>query len=230
MGRKYFVIGTDVSVGKTTLICAVTRFIKDLRSKKVAALKPVETGCIPQKGGIPHPKDAIRLKQASGLNRHIDEINPYRFVPTLPPTIASKETNRDIDVTFIKDLVNDINEDVDITFIESVGGLLTPLTDKYTNLDLIRMLEAEIIIIADNKYGMLNQTLLTYRYAIEHGLKVKALIVNNTTEDPTDRSRQHNFIELINNKIPVIEEFPYIKEGELWLKDKVTLIADFLLV
>ena len=62
--------------------------------------------------------------------------------------------------------------------IEGAGGLMVPLNKKFLMIDLIRQLNAEVILVSQNYLGSINHTLLSV-YALQHeNIPVKGIIFN----------------------------------------------------
>ena len=50
----------------------------------------------------------------------------------------------------------EISETHDITIVEGAGGLLVPLLPSYTYADFAKVLKLPVIVVAENKLGMVN--------------------------------------------------------------------------
>ena len=211
MRKNFFITATDTGAGKTFVGASIASLLRG-KGIKVGVMKPVETGC-GKKNGRLLPKDALKLKKAAGSDEALSLINPYRFSPPLAPSIAGSMAGIRIDLKKIKKSFEVISEKNDVTIVEGIGGLLTPLTEDATVLDLILLISIPVLIVAPSKLGCINSTLLTYRYARESGVKVQGVILNHPT-DLKDESSEFNSSELKRLKIPLKAELPFFKEGE----------------
>jgi dethiobiotin synthetase len=63
--------------------------------------------------------------------------------------------------------------------MEGVGGWAVPLTESLTVEDLAITMAMPVIIVAANRLGMLNHTLLTVEAVRESGLQIAGVVVNN---------------------------------------------------
>ncbi|HEY3186001.1 MAG TPA: ATP-dependent dethiobiotin synthetase BioD, partial [Solirubrobacteraceae bacterium] len=77
-----FVTGTDTGVGKTFVACALAAGLR-ARGRRVAVMKPVETGVVGE------PEDALRLRAAAGDPAGLDDVCPYRLRAPLAPSVAA---------------------------------------------------------------------------------------------------------------------------------------------
>jgi dethiobiotin synthetase len=58
------------------------------------------------------------------------------------------------------------------------GGLMVPLNDRETNLDLIKKLNIPVILVSKNYLGSINHTLLSVEILKMNDIEVKGLIFN----------------------------------------------------
>src|SRR3972149_6492062 len=135
MKKNFFITATDTGAGKTFVGASIASLLRG-KGIKVGVMKPVETGC-GKKNGRLLPKDALKLKKAAGSDEALSLINPYRFSPPLAPSIAGSMAGVRIDLKKIKKSFEVISEKNDVTIVERIGGLLTPLTEDATVLDLM---------------------------------------------------------------------------------------------
>ena len=63
--------------------------------------------------------------------------------------------------------------------MEGVGGWAVPLTSAMTVEDLAMSMRLPVIIVAANRLGMLNHTLLTVDAVRESGLTLAGIVINN---------------------------------------------------
>ena len=62
--------------------------------------------------------------------------------------------------------------------IEGAGGLMVPLNDRFLMIDLIRQLNAEVILVSQNYLGSINHTLLSVYTLKQYQIPVKGIIFN----------------------------------------------------
>ncbi len=94
--------------------------------------------------------------------------------------------------------------------IEGAGGLLAPLGESYTALDLIVKLRCEAIVVAPNRLGTINHTLLTVRALEAAGAEVKVALVGARNPDPSALSNASVLGQLLA-RTPVLN-VPYLGE------------------
>jgi len=171
--------------------------------------KPVETGCR-LLGEKMIPKDALRLKEASGTLADLDLVNPYRFTAAAAPDLAARLFGASIDLERIKDIFIGLQAAHDLMLIEGAGGLLAPAAEGKSMADLALLLGAPVLIVSANRLGTINHTLLTVSCARQMGLDIKGIILNNPTPSNEDISREYNRTHLERlSGVPVLFEIPY---------------------
>lgn len=184
-----FVTGTDTSVGKTTVACAL---IYALRTEgiNVGVMKPIESGCSLKKEK-PYPRDGARLRRAAAAQDPMRSITPYPLRVPLAPSIAAQLEKVPISLPHIVKGFNLLKKNYQFMVVEGVGGILVPLTSQKCVLDLTKALRLPLLIVAANRLGALNHTLLTVEAAIVRKIQIKGVILNNVT-DRSDRSTSTN--------------------------------------
>lgn len=156
--KVFFVAGVDTNVGKTFVTQnIVTRLLQ--RGIKALAIKPIETG------SKEIPADSIaHLLQARTIfpSIELEEINFYSFSLPSAPSVADSKKTISLDVMFEK-ISQFQNQDVEVLFIEGAGGFFTPIKDDYFMLsfaqDLERRFNAKMILVCDDRLGMIHRFL-----------------------------------------------------------------------
>jgi len=179
-----FVTGTDTGVGKTFVTCALAHAHRTL-GRRVGVAKPIETGVTTV------PEDAMRLRAAADDRAPLDDVCPYRFQAPLAPAVAAAREGRTVDVDRIAALLARRMQEVDVLLVEGAGGLLVPLTDALTYLDLAVRARLPVLIVAANRLGTVNHTALTARVATAAGLDVRGFVLSQPTPT-TDESAASN--------------------------------------
>jgi dethiobiotin synthetase len=216
-----FVTGTDTGVGKTTVACALAAALAR-RGHRVGVLKPVETGCDEEAGGVPVPADALRLRFFSGTEQEIEAICPRRFRSPVAPAVAARLEGAEIDPSLLADGVRRIVERHDVTLVEGAGGLLVPISGTFTFADLAHRCALPVLVVVGNRLGALNHALLTVRWADKAGLEIAGYVVNalGPDEDLAARTNVETLAELLG---PPIAVFPWLGQIEPTEGDRTRL-------
>jgi len=169
--KGVFITGTDTGVGKTFVSGEICRTLKN-KIKSLGVMKPIACG---------DRKDALFLKNISGVDDKLDDINPIFFKKSLSPYVASKIENKKINFNKIKTAYKKLSKKYNFLIVEGAGGILVPITENFFIADLVKMLNLPLIIVARPGLGTINHTLLTIQYAKWKGLKVLGFITNYST-------------------------------------------------
>lgn len=193
--KKILVTGTDTNVGKTWVSCLILRHLlsKNLRT---GAYKPVCSGAVQADNGDPRWTDVANLAAAIGRDESDELVCPQRFLAPLAPNVAAAEEGREVDDGRLSDGLQAWENHCDHLVIEGAGGLMCPLSEQSTVLDLAARLACPILIVADNRLGVISHTLLTVHTARSSGLSVAAVVLNHTSTSKDDASRSSNASQL----------------------------------
>jgi dethiobiotin synthetase len=175
-----FVTGTDTGVGKTFVACALAHAWR-ARGRRVAVMKPVETGVEDE------PEDARRLAAAAGDPAPLDDVCPYRFRAPLAPAVAARLEGGAVDVDRLVALVARRRREADVLLVEGSGGLCVPIAGTTTFLDLAVRTALPLLVVAANRLGTVNHCALTMRVARAAGLDVLGFVLSHPspTTDPS---------------------------------------------
>lgn len=181
--RTFLVTGTDTGVGKTYVACLLgKRLAAD--GKAVRALKPVESGCPPGSDGKPFPADASALRDAVGPHLPLSAVCPYPLKTPLSPHLAARTEGVTIDPERIRKLAIDAANDSEILLVEGAGGITVEICEGYSFGDLARDLSVPVLIVAENRLGVLNHLRLTIGYLRSERLDFAGVFLNDRAQDP----------------------------------------------
>ncbi|HYE56177.1 MAG TPA: dethiobiotin synthase [Chitinophagaceae bacterium] len=164
--RPIFITGIGTGIGKTVISAIVTEALQ------ADYWKPVQAG-------ITDGTDAAWIKQM--LNSKISVILPetYRLEMPASPHIAARAEQKNIDLAKIRAHYSLIHDPEKYLVVEGAGGLMVPLNDQEFVLDLIKLLNAKVILVSRNYLGSINHSLLTASACRAHDLDVAGWIFND---------------------------------------------------
>ena len=152
---RILITGTDTNVGKTWVACALAHALRDA-GKQVVAIKPVETGC----SEPPTVReDGVLLAHATGQTQPPHAI--LRLAEAASPVLADDGVATPVDFDGLVLKIERYAEDAEFLLIEGTGGLLTPVTWEWNMTDVARTLGACALVVAVDRLGTINHTLLT---------------------------------------------------------------------
>ena len=175
--NSLFVTGTDTDVGKTRISVALIELLQK-QGKRVAAMKPVASGCDLTSDGLRND-DALQLSQQANVELPYERLNPYAFAPAIAPHIAAEQVDIAIDLAVIKHHFDLIQQQSDVVVVEGAGGWLVPLNQTETIADLAIELNLPVILVVDIRLGCINHALLTIKAIESTGLTLQGWVANN---------------------------------------------------
>lgn len=159
--KGLFVAGTDTDAGKTVVSATLVTALKK-RGQDVSYQKCVGTEGVSKGNGLYNP-DAVWIKQAADLADDLSLINPLCFSEPLTPLAAARREKRPFDLDELRENALEIMRLHQIVVFEGAGGLLAPLSEKTTMLDLIKLLGLPVLLVGRPGLGTINHTLLSLR-------------------------------------------------------------------
>lgn len=186
ISKAIFVTATDTEVGKTVISCAIGLALKK-KGIDVGIMKPFQCSGDDTDFLI----DALEVKDEKNL------VNPYYAKEPLAPYIAFKRAKITINLDKVFSAYKELKKRHEFLIVEGIGGLLVPLRENYLVADLIRDLDTPAFIVARAGLGTLNHSFLTYKYALDYGIKIKGIVINGL--------RNKTLAERTNP--PVVKEF-----------------------
>jgi dethiobiotin synthetase len=182
MTRRFFITGTDTGVGKTHFTAWLARQLTQA-GYQVGAYKPVCSGAIVNQGHEAW-EDAERLAAALGNRWPIERIAPQCFREPFAPPVAAALESRAVDERLLIAGADWWNSRVDVLLIEGAGGWLSPISAQWTNADLAERLKAAVILVAGDRLGVINHTLLSVA-AIRQHCELAGAILNEISSPDT---------------------------------------------
>ena len=207
--KGIFVSGTGTGVGKTFVARAIAAALH-AGGKRVAALKPVETGCI---GGI--AADSQALARASGRPELADFRGFYRSDLALAPYASALESGTGApSVRTLVDAVHHAARGSELTLVEGAGGLFVPLDERDTLAELVAALGLPLLLVAQNALGVLSVALSTAECARARGIELRAVVLVDQAPEQRDLSARTNARILDERLGTPVFEFPYTADDD----------------
>ena len=169
--KIYFIAAIGTDIGKTFLTENLCRILPN-----VMAIKPIASGF------RSNDKNSDPVKILTALNlkisqKNLDEIAPWRFEKAVSPHFAGKINFAEVK-KFCAKKIAQAKEENKFLFIETAGGVMTPLTDKKTFLDLIAELKIPVLLVSSNYLGSISHTLCAVQALKNKKIKVEKIIIN----------------------------------------------------
>ncbi|MDT8281343.1 MAG: dethiobiotin synthase [Gammaproteobacteria bacterium] len=209
-----FITGTDTDAGKTFVGVAIAKSLTTL-GIKVIPRKPIESGCL-REGDELIPRDASALMKAANYQGTLTEICPYRFEPPVSPARAAHLANK---VITTEQLVNTClrGSEQGFTLVEGAGGFYSPLAENGLNADLAVGLQLPVLLVADDRLGVINQVLLNIEAIQRRGLQLVGVVLNALDESNSDH--MNNSADLRERLSCPVFSLAFSKDGTVELPE-----------
>lgn len=182
-----FVTGIGTGIGKT-LISAVL-----VEKLKADYWKPIQSGDLDS-------SDTIKVKSLVSNSRSVFHAEAYRLTQPLSPHRSAA-----IDGITIEPESIIAPATSNKLIIEGAGGLLVPLNDNFLMIDLIKQLQAKVILVSQNYLGSINHTLLSVAALKQHEITIEGIIFNGEKNEDTERYiLQYTGLKLLGN-VPLFD-------------------------
>ncbi|HWT52795.1 MAG TPA: dethiobiotin synthase, partial [Caulobacter sp.] len=104
----------------------------------------------------------------------------------LAPNLAARLEGQSL---VLADLVADCRawlerRDVDLALVEGAGGVMSPMTDAATNLDLMTALDLPVLLVAGSYLGTASHLLTALEVLRARALTVAAVVVSESLDAP----------------------------------------------
>jgi dethiobiotin synthetase len=175
----YFVSGIGTDVGKTIASAILVQALK------ADYWKPIQSGDLANSDSK-KVKDLISHSDCNFFKE------TYQLRQPLSPHASAPLDGIEIDLQKFQ------LPESDNLIIEGAGGLLVPLNEKDTILDLIIKLDIEVILVSQHYLGSINHSLLTIDCLQKNNVKIKGIIFNGKENKATES------IILSKTKVPFL--------------------------
>ena len=203
-----FITATDTEVGKTVTTCAIAASLRRA-GLTVGVSKPIASGCRFDVNQLVN-EDAEALAHFADCRLPLHTINPVRYREPVAPAVAAEKAGRPIDDGAIAQGMAEIDAVSDVMLVEGVGGVLVPIDEKRTVIDLARAVGYPVVVVTRPNLGTLNHTAMTCELIKRAGLKLAGLVINGyDAEETVDASVATNPAWLSKqNKTKVLATLP----------------------
>jgi dethiobiotin synthetase len=188
--KTYFITGISTEVGKTIASSIVVEALQ------ADYWKPIQAGELDF-------SDTHKVKQYISNTTSVFHNNSYALKTPMSPHAAADIEGITINTSTIK-----TPKTKNHLVIEGAGGLLVPVNDTETILDIIPK-NAEVIVVSRHYLGSINHTLLTLNLLEQKGFKTKLIFSGNEHKSTEDIILKMSNTEVVGR----IDEEPYFDKN-----------------
>lgn len=207
MFKRFFITGTDTSVGKTVVSRALLQALA-ASGKSVAGYKPVAKGSKETPDGLRN-KDALILQSVSSLALPYDAVNPI----ALSEDESSVAHSCPINYGLLSDGLQRLSGQVDHVVVEGTGGWRSLMNDLRPLSEWVVQEQLPVVMVVGIQEGCINHALLTAQAIANDGLPMIGWVANRINPG---LAHYAEIIEVLSKKLPgpLIGELPYLPRAE----------------
>jgi dethiobiotin synthase len=188
--KGLFVTGTDTGVGKTVLSAALLTRYRGL--KPLRYWKPIQTG-------IEQDDDTAEVRHLAAASDTEIFNSGIRLRCPVSPHLAAKWAGKPID---LDPLLVTLPREEGAWIVEGAGGILVPVNNTQSIIDLIAMLGIPALIAARSSLGTINHTCLTVEALRARSIPIAGAVLIGEPNTDNAEAIEHYA------QVPVIAQMP----------------------
>ena len=165
--QRYFITGIGTEVGKTVVSAIVTEALQ------ADYWKPIQAGDLDY-------SDTHKVQDLISNTTTKFYPNAYALNTPMSPHAAAEIDNVTIESSNVK-----TPETLNSLIVEGAGGILVPISDTETILDLIQPTD-KVVLVSRHYLGSINHTLLSAEILKAKGIKNVGILFNGDEHAPTE--------------------------------------------
>jgi dethiobiotin synthetase len=196
-----FVTSVGTGIGKT-LVTAILCEQLMRQGHRVRAIKPVVSGFSPE-DPFSDPALILRSLGRAPTPRAIEAIAPWRFTAPLSPHLAARREGKAIRFDDVIAFCRDQAGDDGLLLIEGAGGVMAPVDDAHTSLDLMTHLGFPVILVTGTYLGTLSHTLTALTALHSRGLATRGIVVSESEQSAGLTDTVESLVQFAGRDVPV---------------------------
>lgn len=164
---KIFITGISTDVGKTIAAAIITEALE------ADYWKPIQAGDLDN-------SDSHKIKQLLSNAKTVIHPNSFALNTPASPHLAAQRDGISIHLNDIQE-----PETKNHLVIEGAGGILVPINDDETIIDLIQP-DYKVIVVSRHYLGSINHTLLTVEALQNRKINIAGIIFNGNENESTE--------------------------------------------
>lgn len=218
--RQLFVTGAHTDVGKTYVACAMLRAAR-AKGLSVAALKPAVSGIDETDWAQSDPGRLLAAMGRPLTLAELDAIAPLRFTAPLSPPMAARREGVDLRISTLTDFCRAglAASTADLMLVEGAGGVMSPMAEDGTGLDLMAALGLPSVVVGGSYLGAISHTLTAIETLRARGLPIAAVVVSQSGEpDAPDFAQTVDSVAAFAGEVKIIAA---ARDDEAWARELI---------
>ena len=177
--RRVFIAGSHTDIGKTHVACGLIAAAR-AAGLTTDAVKPIASGFDAADWARSDPGRLLAALGRPLTPAMLDAIIPWRFAAPLAPPMAAHQGGRTLPFAPVAQFCATrlATSDADLFVVEGIGGVMSPLADAATCLDLQLALGIGALLVGGSYLGAMSHTLTALEVLRARGQAVVAIVVS----------------------------------------------------
>jgi dethiobiotin synthetase len=201
---KYFVSGIHTDAGKSYCTGWYAKKLMD-EGKRVITQKFIQTGNV----GMSEDIEVHRKIMGTGyLPEDLNHVTaPIIFTHPCSPQLAARLDGKEIDLSVVDRVADELDSKFDVVLIEGAGGLMVPITDEFMTIDYVATRHLPLIMVVNSTLGSINHAVLSFEAIKARGIEMPLVLYNTHFDtDPLIADDTFHFIErYLQREFPTTE-------------------------
>lgn len=221
---SWFVTSSGTGIGKTLVVCALTRALRR-NGVPVRAIKPVITGFTSETADDSDTARILASLELPVTGGNVAAVSPWRLAAPLSPDMAASREGRTLQVDEIAAFCRAAAGDGTVLLVEGIGGVMVPLNDGETVLDLMAAAGFPAILVVGSYLGTLSHTLTAAAALMGRNIELAAVVVSESDQSPVPLAETVAGLARRLAPAPVVA-VPRLAAGDDPSKEMTALISD----
>jgi dethiobiotin synthetase len=172
---KYFVSGIHTDAGKSYCTGWYAKKLMD-EGKRVITQKFIQTGNV----GMSEDIEVHRKIMGTGyLPEDLNHVTaPIIFTHPCSPQLAARLDGKEIDLSVVDRVADELDSKFDVVLIEGAGGLMVPITDEFMTIDYVATRHLPLIMVVNSTLGSINHAVLSFEAIKARGIEMPLVLYN----------------------------------------------------
>jgi dethiobiotin synthetase len=225
---RLFITGTGTDIGKTFVSAAIAHAATKA-GRTVRAYKPVASGITDDKLLNSDPGVLLQSVGITPCVETVSAISPWRFAKPVAPYLAAAEEGQEVPYGDIVDFSKEaLRGPEDLIMVEGIGGVMAPVDRLHSVLDWISALSVPALLVAGTYVGTISHTLTALGVLRAAGVRVLAIVLNETKDSIVPAAEQATAIGLFAGGVPIYV-VPHVEGDRGWSRVPCGTLLDAIL-
>jgi dethiobiotin synthetase len=185
---------------------------------RVVTQKWIQSGCKDFSGSDVRTHLRIMKCSLEQMSQYSGLMLPYILKFPSSPHLAARVEKKKVRAAKILKSYKCLAKDSDMVVVEGIGGVLVPYDKNNLVIGLAKKLDLAVLVVAQNKLGAINHTLLTVEALRKRKMKVLGIIFNSAAKEDKLISQDNPVIISALSRQKALGVLPWKKNYDMLYK------------